>query len=294
MRITPSMQNRNFLENIDDAKARVDKAQREISSGKRVNQLSDDPFAASQASRIASVMSVNDQLIANNDLLRSKLELTDSVLQSLNETIDDAKSIAVQALSGSTTPESRSALAAAMEGARAKALSTASAQFDGTFIFSGTLISTEPFQDSGGTVTFHGNDEPLFMRLDRTTVIKTNITNADLFAGPPSVFGVLDSLPAAIEANDTSAIRAGLSDLELIANRINTSAAVIGSDIQLVDKVQSALKSHNLALQSESSRLTDADLVESISSLNLSNEAVSVTLQAQSRVQQLSLIDFLH
>jgi len=288
------MQNRNFLENIDDAKARVDKAQREISSGKRVNQLSDDPFAASQASRIASVMSVNDQLIANNDLLRSKLELTDSVLQSLNETIDDAKSIAVQALSGTTTPESRSALAAAMEGARAKALSTASAQFDGTFIFSGTLTSTEPFQDSGGTVTFHGNDEPLFMRLDRTTVIKTNITNADLFAGPPSVFGVLDSLPAAIEANDTSAIRAGLSDLELIANRINTSAAVIGSDIQLVDKVQSALKSHNLALQSESSRLTDADLVESISSLNLSNEAVSVTLQAQSRVQQLSLIDFLH
>ena len=216
MRITPSMQNRNFLENIDDAKARVDKAQREISSGKRVNQLSDDPFAASQASRIASVMSVNDQLIANNDLLRSKLELTDSVLQSLNETIDDAKSIAVQALSGTTTPESRSALAAAMEGARAKALSTASAQFDGTFIFSGTLTSTEPFQDSGGTVTFHGNDEPLFMRLDRTTVIKTNITNADLFAGPPSVFGVLDSLPAAIEANDTSAIRAGLSDLELI------------------------------------------------------------------------------
>ena len=93
MRITPSMQNRNFLENIDDAKARVDKAQREISSGKRVNQLSDDPFAASQASRIASVMSVNDQLIANSDLLQSKLQLTDSVLQSLNETIDDAKSI---------------------------------------------------------------------------------------------------------------------------------------------------------------------------------------------------------
>jgi flagellar hook-associated protein 3 FlgL len=245
MRITPSMQNRNFLENIDAAKARVDKAQSQISSGKRVNQLSDDPFAASQASRIASVMSVNDQLIANNDLLRNKLELTDSVLQSLNDTFDNAKSIAVQALSGTTSAESRSALATAMKGVRSKVLSAASAQFNGMFIFSGTLTSTEPFQDSGGTVTFHGNDEPLLMRIDRTTVIKSNITNEDLFAGPPSIFGVLDSLPAAIEANDTDAIRASLRDLETIANRVNTSAAVVGSNIQLVDQAQSAQESQS-------------------------------------------------
>ena len=103
MRVTASIQNRNFLEHINQLKARMDKAQEEVSSGKTVNRLSDNPFAASQSSEIASVVSANDQLIAGNTQLRSKLELSDSVLQSLIQSTDSALSLATQALSGTTT-----------------------------------------------------------------------------------------------------------------------------------------------------------------------------------------------
>ena len=104
MRVTPSMQDRNFLENINRTKTRLDKAQEQITTGKRVNRFSDDPFAASQSNRIAALTSTNDQFIANNELLRSKLELTDSTLQSLIQTMDSARTAAAQALSGTTTP----------------------------------------------------------------------------------------------------------------------------------------------------------------------------------------------
>jgi flagellar hook-associated protein 3 FlgL len=294
MRMTPTIQTRNFLDRIQESKARMDKAQEEVSSGKTVNRLSDDPYAASQMSEITATMSTNDQFIANNDQLRSKFELTDSVLQLLNQVIDGAKSSAVQALSGTTTPESRQALATAVDGVKQEVLSDSNAQFNGTYLFSGTRTSTQPFVDSGGgVINYQGNNESIFMRLDRSTVLQSNITGDNLFQGSPGMFSTLDSLKTAIENNDTSAIRAGLTDLEKISDRVNEADTTVGNNLQLLDQIQSRLKSQNLALQTENSRLGDANLVESISHLSLASQAVNVTLNTEAQVQQLSLIDFL-
>jgi len=294
MRMVPTIQYRNFIDNIDQSKARLDKAQEEISSGKSVNRLSDNPYAAAQTSEIAAISSANDQFIANNDQLRSKLELTDSVLQFLNQTIDSAKVLAAQALSGTTTPESRQALATAVEGTRLQALSNANAQFNGSYLFAGTDNKTVPFTDSGGgTVTYQGNNESIFQRLDRSTVLKSNITGQELFLDSPPIFSVLEDLKTAIQNNDITTIRAKLDDLETISDRVNVTDTNIGNDINLLDQIQSRLKSQNLALQTQSSRLSDANLVESISRLNLATQAVNTTLNAQAKVQQLSLIDFL-
>jgi len=293
MRITSSIQNRNFLENINLTKSRLDKAQEQITTGKRVNRFSDDPFAASQSNRIAAVMSTNDQFISNNDLLRSKLELTDSTLQSLVQTMDSARTAAAQALSGVTTPESRAALAESVGSARAEALSSANTKFDGLYLFAGTQSTNPPFVDSGGSVSYVGNDDPVYLRVDAATVMKTNLTNSDVFAGPPAMFDTLDALKTAIQNNDTAAIRARMNDLETISDRLNTADTVVGGNMQLVDQVQQALKDRNEALQSESSRLTDADLVKAISDMNLANDAVSVALRSQAQIQNLSLIDLM-
>ncbi len=294
MRMVPTIQYRNFIDNIDQSKARLDKAQEEISSGKSVNRLSDNPYAAAQTSEIAAISSANDEFIANNDQLRSKLELTDSVLQFLNQTIDSAKVLAAQALSGTTTPESRQALATAVEGTRQQALSNANAQFNGSYLFAGTDNKTQPFADSGGgTVTYQGNNESIFQRLDRSTVLKSNTTGQELFLDSPPIFSVLEDLKTAIQNNDITTIRARLDDLETISDRVNVTDTNVGNDINLLDQIQSRLKSQNLALQTQSSRLSDANLVESISKFNLATQAVNTTLNAQAKVQQLSLIDFL-
>jgi flagellar hook-associated protein 3 FlgL len=292
--MVPTIQYRNFLDNINQSKTRLDKAQEEISSGKIVNRLSDDPYAAAQTSEIAAVSSANDQFISNNDQLRSKLELTDSVLQLMNQTLDSAKVLAAQALSGTTTPESRQALATAVDGTKQQVLSDANTQFNGSYLFAGTLNTSQPFVDSGtGTVTYQGNNEAIFSRLDRSTVLKTNVTGEEVFLGPPSVFSVFDDLKTAIQNNDVDTIRARMDDLQTISDRVNNADTSVGNDLNLIDQMQSRLKSQNLALQTQSSRLGDANLVESISKFQLATQAVNTTLAAQANVQQLSLIDFL-
>lgn len=293
MRVTPSIQNRNFLENVNRLKARLDKAQEEVSSGKTVNRLSDNPFAASQASRLMSVIGANDQFVAMNDRLKGKLEVTDTVLQSMIRNLDSVQALAAQALSGSTTAESRSALAGDVEGIRQQMLSAGNTQLNGSYIFAGTMTTAAPFVDTAGVVTYNGNDEAIYQRLDRSVVVQTNITGQDLFLGAPPVFTVLSDLKAAILANDTTTIRARLNDLQSISNRVNDMDSTVGNSMKLVDQLQDSLRANSQALQDHISTMTDADLAKSITDMNLTNQSLNMSLNAQANVQQLSLLDYL-
>jgi flagellar hook-associated protein 3 FlgL len=145
----------------------------------------------------------------------------------------------------------------------------------------------------GGAITYQGNNESIFQRLDRSTVLKTNVSGQELFLDSPPMFSVLEDLKTAIQNNDVTTIHARLDDLNLISDRINNTDTTVGGSLQLLDQIQSRLKSQNLALQTQSSSLTDANLVESISKFDLATQAVNVTLNSQAKVQQLSLIDFL-
>ncbi len=296
MRVTPTMQDRTFLENISRAKDRMDRSQNEISSGKKVNHLSDDPFAAMRSSEIQARSSQNDQFLATNSQTRSRLEITDTALQSMIRNIDNAKVLAAQALSGTTTPESRLALATGVDGTIRQALSDVNLQFNGAYLFSGTLTNAAPFVESpagSGAVVYNGNDEAIYTRLDSSTVMQINTTGQDLAETAPPLFSSLADLKTAIQNNDTTTISARLADLETISDRLNTLDSVVGNNMNLVDQTRSRLSDQNLALKAEDSRLTDANMVESISNFQLAQQGVSATLSAEAKVQQLSLIDFL-
>ena len=77
------------------------------------------------------------------------------------------------------------------------------------------------------------------------------------------------------------------------SSRMNTTAAVIGNNIQLTQQLESALRTHTQSLQEHVSTMTDANLARSISDLNITTQAISAALGAQAQVQQFSLLDFL-
>ena len=295
-RITPTMQDRDFLENIIRAKSRMDQAQQEISSGKKVNNLSDDPFAAMRESEIQAGTSVNEQFLSTNDQVKSRLDITDTALQSMIRNLDNAMVLATQALSGTTTAETRAALAEGVDGAIKQSLSDANMQFNGTYLFAGTKTNTAPFVESpvgSGNVTYNGNDEAIYARLDLSTVVQTNVTGQDLAQTVPAMFTTLSNLKTAIQSNDTDTVAARLRDLQAISERLNTLDAFVGNTTNLVNQIHSRLSDQNLALKAEDSRLTDANMVESISNFNLAQQGVTAALSAKAKVQQISLFDFL-
>lgn len=96
---------------------------------------------------------------------------------------------------------------------------------------------------------------------------------------------MLDTLKTAIQSNDTATIRAAADDLEALSERVNSMAATVGNRVQLAEHTQARLREHNLALQKKTSRLVDANLVESISDFTLAEQGVQVSLSSQAKIQ---------
>jgi flagellar hook-associated protein 3 FlgL len=144
-----------------------------------------------------------------------------------------------------------------------------------------------------GTYVYSGNDEAVYARLDNSTVMQINITGQDLAETAPPLFTTLNDLKIAIQNNDTATIQARLDDLNAISDRLNSLGSVVGNSTQLIEQVRSRLTDQSLALKKESSRLSDANMVESISNFTLAEQGVNAALSAKARIQQLSLIDYL-
>ena len=61
MRVSDHMMTNSILRGINDSKTRMNKFQQQISSGKKLHQSSDDPFAFAKSARYKSLIEKNDQ-----------------------------------------------------------------------------------------------------------------------------------------------------------------------------------------------------------------------------------------
>src|SRR6478672_8208152 len=99
MRITDGMKFTNLLRDINRAHERVLNAQEVVSTGKKVNKPSDDPVAQSDILRITTAMSENDQFARNASFAAGKLQVTDGALDTLENLVESAVSLAQRASS---------------------------------------------------------------------------------------------------------------------------------------------------------------------------------------------------
>src|SRR5262245_11523422 len=81
-RIVPSINYRDFLEDLNATRLRIDANSREISSGRRINVPSDNPTDISKLLQFKDTLSRLDQFGRNATAGKSLLSFTDSVLDS--------------------------------------------------------------------------------------------------------------------------------------------------------------------------------------------------------------------
>src|SRR5690242_1147073 len=100
-------------------------AQGQVSSGKRILRPSDDPIGAARALTLHGRISEADRYLEAISGGTRELDLGASALQSSGELISQAKSLALQALSGTTSPEDRQLLATELREIKAQLLDLA-------------------------------------------------------------------------------------------------------------------------------------------------------------------------
>ena len=145
MRVTGKMIRQKILNNTNTAMERLQFAQSQMATGKRILKPSDDPLSLSKAIRARAVLTDNRQFLRNIADALSWLENTEPVVDDMVSVIAELKEIAIEGASDTKSAGERLVLAGQVEGLIERLVGLANTRFAGKYAFAGTYTTTRPY-----------------------------------------------------------------------------------------------------------------------------------------------------
>ena len=282
---------RDFLHDIDSAREQMLDAQNRVSSGRSILRPSDNPQDMSDILRLRADKSEAEQYERNLEYGRSRLEFTDTALESLQNMLERVRFLALSTLGSSATADPYSVEA---EGLRDQILGTVNTSFQGRYIFGGSDGVTQPFQkDGAGVVTYNGNSDVVKVQVGRVATPQTQIPGDELFGVGNDVFQALTDLIDAMKSGVKSDIDAKLKPVEAAWDGLSVSRSRVGSLVNVASSISEEMSALSLARETSLVELESADLTETLVAFQSYQTVLQSTLAVGARISQLSLLDYL-
>jgi flagellar hook-associated protein 3 FlgL len=271
-------------------------ALQQLSTGRSVNQLSDNPAAAAQDVLNHVQTGQDTQYLQNITALQSRGQTIDSVLSSVVTATNQAIGLGVEGANGTLSDSDRQAVASQLVGIRNQILGLANTTYQGSYVFAGTATSTQPFvldstQPDG--VKYNGNAGVNTVQIAPGQAISTNLPGNQVFTNPSGdLLGSLNGLITALQTN--SGIAAANTNLGQAFSQLNTQRVFYGNQLQQLQSSQTFLNSDNIQLATQENSLVGVDLSVSITNLEQAGVATNAILTATSQIlSTLNLLNYL-
>jgi flagellar hook-associated protein 3 FlgL len=287
MRVTNYMTQQRSLEAIRSNQEMLARAQEELSTGRRVNTLSDDPATARRLMHIDGMVRDLEQFRRNGVSATTRLSAEDNVLTSFNDVLSTAKGLTVSAATANPTdPERQVALATAIQ-LRNQIVALGNTKVGGEYILAGGNTTIEPFPPSG---IYQGDSTARSVEIDDGAVIPVNHTG-DQFIAP--AIQAIDGLITALTTGTASDIQASVGALNAAQQQGSVAQAEVGSRMSVIKDTGEALgrKTGELLIRRDSE--ANADPAESAVRVISAQSQLERAYAAVAKVMQTSLMDFL-
>lgn len=297
MRISTVGHQQSSVNAILDQQAKLVANQLKLSSGKKILTPSEDTAAAVKLVNLEQTIKLNQQFQDNIGVARQRLTLEESSLREAVNTLQRIRELGVQGLNDTNGASDRQKIAAEMDALNAHLQGIANTQnANGEYIFSGYKTGTRAFsQDSGPPVTFtyQGDDQQRALQIGPDRQVADGDAGEAVFGtvGVDNIFEAIEKFSSDLKSNQPHP--ASLADLDTGLNKIANTEASIGARLNALDKQQDLNANYILDSQSTASAVGDLDYAEALSKFNSQQLALQAAQQAYSRVQELSLFDFL-
>lgn len=183
MRISTGQMQLSGLNNMLEQQSRLLKTQQQLATGNRILSPADDPTATAKIVGLDQTLQVTEQFQKNINFARSRLELEESVLAGVKDSLDRVRELAVQANNSTLTNEDRSSLAVEVRQRLSELLGLANTQdAGGEYIFSGYQGNTQPFTaTASGPFAYNGDDGQRFIQIGSSRQIAVTDSGTSTF-----------------------------------------------------------------------------------------------------------------
>jgi flagellar hook-associated protein 3 FlgL len=272
-----------------------------VSSGKTINDLSDNPVDLVKVLDLRSSISNLSQMERNISMGESWLNASESALTQVNDIISAAKVLTVAMASDNVDADGRANNASLAQHYLEEIISLANSSTGGRYIFGGTNTDTVPFtldttDPANPQVLYAGNDTAFSINIGKDTVIPVGKDGEDVFgeAGSASdIFQTFIDLKTSLETNDFAGIQTAMGNLDEHLKTINAHVSDIGGKTIRLDVKSEIVSDLELSSTERISDLEDADLAEAIVALKSKELAYEAALASSSKLMKMSLVNYL-
>jgi flagellar hook-associated protein 3 FlgL len=296
-RITNQMAAQTTLAGIETSLDRLDTTQQELSTGKRINQPSDDP------SGTALTLNLNTQLA---NLTNYSNQVTDgtgwaqaqsSALTDITNAAQRIQELTTEAANGTQTTADMQASAQEVNQLIDEIKQDANTQYNGQYVFSGSATSTAPYQ-SGSNDTYGGNSGTVTRTIGPNTTLTVSANLQGVLgngqsSGDGQLLDTLRTIAGNMQSGNSSGLNANLSSLSTNLNSLTGLSANVGATQDRLQMASSRIQTLQTNDTQVLSNTQDADMASTEINFSTQQAALTAALQAGAHIVQESLMNFL-
>jgi flagellar hook-associated protein 3 FlgL len=285
----------DLLLSMQQSTQNQDTATEQLGTGRKVNQLSDDPAAVAALVGNHNQSSQDDQFLQNITTLQSRFQTADSTLNNVVTLLTNAISVGTEGANGTLSASDRAAIANEVQGLQTQLVALANTTFQGAYLFAGTAVNTQPFtlNQATGAVTYSGNNGVTSTQLSNGDSIVTSVPGSQLFQNASGdVFAGIQNLVTSLNSGNN--IGAAVTQVQSALSQLSVQRVFYGNALNQVNSAETFLNQDKINLSSQESGLVGADLASVATNLSQAETASQATIAATGRILSLpNLLDYI-
>lgn len=292
--------NELFLADVERIQQRIERAQLEITSGRRILTVSDDPDQISRLLQARADLQQAKQIQVDLGRIQLETDTAETALAAAVSAVERAQTLASSATSTNQTAESRRSLAAEVQVVLEQLVGISRTAVDGRYIFSGDSDQTPPYAidllQPNGVGLYAGSPATRQTRDASGQLFNVSRPANQIFEDPApanNVFGAVNALRVALEANDEAGVIAAMENLATAHSHLNVQLSFYGASQKRVEQAVSAASTLELRLRERISEIEDADVTAAAAELTTLQIHQEAAFAAKAAAPRKSLFDYL-
>lgn len=294
----------SFLRNIEKIRARGERAQLEVTSGKRIFSASDEPDGVSALLTSRAETEANEQITKNLGRTKAEVDAAENGLQQAIKVLERARTLAVKGKNGFNVEATWTALSLEAGDLTQQLLNISNLAIEGRYIFAGNSDANQPFDYDPGleAVTSYAGSaatrQSLFPGGSPFDITKSGDVifdnpGVDTSGISKSAFAALKTLKDALTTRDDDSLRLALQAIEASAAHVSGELSFYGAVQRRVIEATSAAQSASIRLGSQLARLEDSDVTQAILESQQAQFQLQASFQMRGQRPRQSLFDYL-
>jgi len=289
-----------FLNNINRIGEEMSQAQAELSTGLKVNVVSDEPDVISPLLQAQANLSSAQQISTNLTQVSTEVNTGEQSLESAVSLYDQVQSLSAEGDTSTQTATGRADIAQQLQSIEQQMVGLANTQVNNRYIFAGDTDQTQPYTfDStqpDPVSAYQGSSSTRMIQAANGTTFPVALTAQQIFdSTDPStnVFTSINNLVTALNNNDQTAIDAANAALPAVSTYLNQQLAFYGTAQDAVSNAADSASTLITQLQTQIGGMQDADETQSILDLTQAQTEQQAALESFQEIPRTTLFDYL-